>query len=171
MRNFSKLIPDLRGWRKRAWSWLGWAWGWLEHAGKRAWILVLCVSLGSLYVAIVNYRFQMNANVPHLLSSGSDIVWDANLLRFQWNNVGKAVAREGKVSLFALRDDGSDKQPLGDAPIIGGGTNIFPGYGASANLKVDITKILGQLLACVTFIDEQGTMHEEGRSSSCHPKI
>jgi hypothetical protein len=54
-----------------------------------------------------------------------------------------------------------DRKKLGSAPIIGAGTNILPGYGSQAMVKVDMREFLGVFLACTTYLDEAGANYEQ----------
>jgi len=97
------------------------------------------------------------------LSSGSTISLGTQVptLELHWGNVGKAVARYGRFTVFTLHDNDSGRQNVGTGDIIGAGTNVFPGMGTTAHLPTDPSTLLEKLLVCITFVDERGASHEQ----------
>jgi hypothetical protein len=69
----------------------------------------------------------------------------------------KAGARRGSAKLFALNPDGTRGQKLGEAPIVGAGTNVAPGYHGSAQFRFDGGSY-DRFLACVIYYDDSNEM-------------
>lgn len=78
-----------------------------------------------------------------------------------FNNVGKVTARRGSLTLFSLAQTDEVPEKLTSIPIVGAGTNIFPGAGSSATFDPHLTDGVAFVLACATYFDDAGTRYEQ----------
>jgi hypothetical protein len=85
-------------------------------------------------------------------------------------NVGKKIARRGEATLYALAELDGSLRKIGDAPIIGAGTNVFAGYGSSA--RFDSTSIDASVffLVCVSYFDDAGVRYSQAMMFERSPK-
>jgi hypothetical protein len=130
--------------------------GWAKVAG----VASIVGALAAVMAIGVSVWLDRQANRPHLVPTGPDIVWSGTpVLRLQWHNTGKAVGRDGHVTVFSIRENGK-KDAIASGPVVGASANILPGFGASAILKVDLSNLSEKLLLCLTFSDEEGQPFE-----------
>jgi hypothetical protein len=132
---------------------------WLENAGKRVGVPVLVISVVSLCIGIANYRLQIAANKPFLVSYG--LKSDSTSMELGFNNVGKTTARRGIATLFALANEGAFPQKLESVPIVGAGTNIFAGAGSNARFATPTITAPAFYLACIFYFDDASTKYEQ----------
>jgi len=107
-----------------------------------------------------------------------------------FNNVGKVTARRGSLTLFSLAhvhtkiglihdtvrqikpesssllticpaQTGEVPEKLTSVPIVGAGTNIFPGAESSATSDPHLTDGVAFVLACAAYFDDAGTRYEQ----------
>jgi hypothetical protein len=138
----------------------------LEHASKRTGfpgfvlaVISLVVALISLCYVIANYRLQKTSDRPFLASYGISEI--SPNVRIGWNNVGKKTARRGTATLYAMRKAHSPPEKLGASAIVGGGTNIFPGFGSQAYFELPKREVPPFYLLCVVYFDDTGTQFEQ----------
>jgi hypothetical protein len=151
-------------------AWKADLWDWLERAGRRAGvpslvigIAALCVSGVGLSYIVANYRLAVASNRPYLVSNGLKADFDTRSLDTQvgLTNVGKVTARRGMLTLFSLSQVDADPIKLVVVPIVGAGTNIFPGYGSNARFDPHLTDKAPFLLACTKYFDDTGASYEQ----------
>jgi hypothetical protein len=138
-------------------------WAWLEEASKRAWVLILLVGVVSLGFVVANYRLQLNANRPELITAGPRINLNTHpeSLVVYWGNIGRKPARRGIATLFTVSEDRKQKQKIATANITGAGSNVNPGSGGQAEFSVDMQKFLGTFLTCVEYFDDVGVAYRQ----------
>lgn len=155
--------------------WIARAWGWVEKAGRGAWLLVLIVSITSLYFTVRNFEMQLGAMRPELTSAGPSARLDSDpgTVFIQWINTGKKEARRGTAALFYSREDGTPADAIATVPITGAGTNVMPGYGGVAKFPVNATKITSGtvLLVCAYYYDEAGMYYAQAFVFRVHARI
>lgn len=152
-------------------SWKADLWNWLERAGRRAGLpslviglVALGLSAASLSYVIANYRLTIAGNRPFLASYGLIVDFDPRSLRAQvgFNNVGKVTARRGTVTLYSL--DKADAEPeklLISLPIVGAGTNVFPGFGSNSTFNAHLTDGAPFILVCANYFDDAGNIYKQ----------
>ena len=145
-------------------------WDWLERMGRRAGLpslvigfAALCVSSASLYVVIANYRLTLAGNRPELASNGLKIELATRPphIEVDLENIGKKMGRRGTATLFSLADADAAPLEIGTAPIIGAGTNVFPGYGSAARFDSMSIAASSFFLVCATYFDDSGSTYEQ----------
>ncbi|WP_298111485.1 hypothetical protein [Bradyrhizobium sp.] len=145
-------------------------WDWLELVGKRAGLpslLVGLIAIGlstcSLSYIIANYNLTVAANRPYLVSYGMKADFDKRSADTQigFNNVGKVTARRAVLTLFSLSELDAKPVKLVAVPIVGAGTNIFPGFGSTARFDPHLTDKAPFMLACAKYFDDAGTTYEQ----------
>lgn len=149
--------------RATLYVWLGRLWTWLEDFGKRAWILILIVSLISLGFVIANYRLTKSAQRPNLVSASPSVNLSTRpeTVIIDWGNFGTKAARRGTATLYTLNSDNTHREEIGTAPIIGAGTNVLPTFNGRAQFNFDMQKFLGHFLACARYFDDDGTAYDQ----------
>jgi hypothetical protein len=141
---------------------------WFTQQREKTPMLMLSVGLCTLAVAatglaftIAGYLLQRHANQPELASAGpsADFHNDPKSVSLEFTNIGKKPARRGVATLFGVDKDKdwAHKQQLGEAAIVGAGTNVVPGYHGSAKLTFS-GKIPDLFLACVTYYDDSNNL-------------
>jgi hypothetical protein len=141
-------------------SWRVRVWDWLEIAGKRAGLPAFIVSLASLCFVVANYRLTVAANRPELASNGFKM--GPTQIEVDLENIGKKVGRRGFAKLFSLTEADGSPVDIGTAPIIGAGTNIFPGYGSVARFNSSSIGTAPFFLVCATYFDDSGATYQQG---------
>ena len=71
------------------------------------------------------------------------------------------MGRRGTAKLFSLAEKSGAPVDIGTAPIIGAGTNIFPGYGSSARFDSPSITAAPFFLVCAIYFDDAGTTYEQ----------
>jgi hypothetical protein len=145
---------------KRLW---GNIWSWLDEAGKRAWVLVLVVSLLSLSFVIANYRLTKDAQRPNLVSASPvvNLRTHPETVIFDWGNFSSRAARRGAATLYTLDKENKHPEKIDTAPIVGAGTNVLPTSNGRAQFRFDMQKFLGRFLVCVMYFDDQDSVYEQ----------
>jgi hypothetical protein len=150
-------------WRSRASDWL-------EHAGKLVGIpslivglVALCLSAIGLSYIVANYRLAVAANRPFLVSNGLKADFDARSADTQvgFINVGKLTGRRRMLILFSLSEPDARPVKLVVVPIVGAGTNVFAGHGATARFDPHLSDNAPFILACAKYFDDTGTTYEQ----------
>jgi hypothetical protein len=79
-----------------------------------------------------------------------------------FTNIGKKPARHGSATLFEVGrgNNWSHKRKLGEAPIIGAGTNIVPGWNGHAQITF-LGEIPDLFLACVVYHDDANNILQQ----------
>jgi hypothetical protein len=144
-------------------DWKATLWDRLEVGGKRVGIPAFVVSLVALYLVVANYRMTVAANRPDLASNGFKIELTARPphVVVDIENVGKKIARRGTARLLSLTQADGAAAEIGSAPIIGAGTNVFPGYGSSARFDSASIEAAAFFLVCVAYFDDSGARYEQ----------
>jgi hypothetical protein len=130
-----------------------WLWNGVKEHWKKTSFYVLAAALASALFSFWNYRLQRNANEPKLISTNPTIALNAQpkIVVLNLENIGKQAARRGIARLFVLNPDGTRGQKLGEAPIVGAGTNVVT-HG-SAQFRFDDGSY-DRFLTCVTYYDD-----------------
>jgi hypothetical protein len=143
---------------------------WLERMGKRAGLpslvvalIALCVSAAGLSYIVANYRLTVAGNRPELASNGFHIELASRPphVVVDLENIGKKMGRRGTAKLFSMAEAAGAPVDIGTAPIIGAGTNIFPGYGSSARVDSPSIAAAPFFLVCAIYFDDAGTAYEQ----------
>jgi hypothetical protein len=137
-------------------------WDWLEVDGKRVGVPALIISLTALYFVVQNYRLTIAANRPELASNGFkiDLTPRPPHIEVDLENIGR-MGRRGLAKLFSLTEADGSPTEIGTAPIIGAGTNIFPGYGSAARFDSSSIGAAPFFLVCATYFDDSGATYRQ----------
>jgi hypothetical protein len=130
-------------------------------------------STPSRIFVIANYRLQLNANRPELITAGPRINLNTHpeSLVVYWDNVGRKPARRGSATLFTVSKDSKRQERIRTAEIMGAGSNVNPGYGGQAEFSVDMQRFLGMFLVCTIYFDEVGAMYEQAFLFQLGPEL
>ena len=132
---------------------------WLGDKGQRVGLLILLVSMISLYFSVRSYYLQQQANIPNLVS-----IWPKLYSNTQpesivlgWFNTGMKPTIGGRALLFTVNKDVTKWKKIGEAPIKGG----RPRNGATAKFSMDMHQSLELFLVCVNYADDNNTNYRE----------
>jgi hypothetical protein len=98
---------------------------------------------------------QKNAAEPKLATAGQKIEFSgqSSIVDFEVTNTGQRAARQGVAVLFWLTENRARGQKLGEAPLLGAGTNVLPHYNGRATIRFDgATPPL--FLVCAAYSDD-----------------
>ena len=132
---------------------------WLEDKGQRVGILILLVSLLSLYFNVRTYYMQQSVNVPNLVSLTPKLYLNNQTASvvLAWFNIGRRPVIDGKALLFAVSKDQTKQHKIGEATISGG----LPGNGATAKMSADMHQSLELFLVCATYVDDNNKSYRQ----------
>jgi hypothetical protein len=152
---------------------------WVKDQYTRTSLPVLVVGILTLTVAVANYCLQKNAyNRPELAASGGTIYLERDPItaELNWTNVGKKPARDGKVTLFQMSENGVRNQiGEGEVLIAGVGSVIAVDRAGGAKIRLHNTEEThgAAFLSCIIYYDENGEKYRQGfryRRGDVEPK-
>jgi hypothetical protein len=132
---------------------------WLGDKGQRVGLLILLVSIVSLYLSVRSYYLQQQTNMPKLVS-----IWPKLYSNTQpasvvlgWFNTGMKPTIGGRALLFTVNKDITKWKRIGEAPIKGG----LPGNGATAKFSMDMHESLELFLVCANYADDNNAIYRQ----------
>ena len=132
---------------------------WLGDKGQRVGLLILIISIISLYFSIQSYYIQERTKMPNLIS-----IWPRLYSNTQpasvalgWFNTGRKPAMGGRALLFTVDKNITKWKKIGEAPINGG----LVGNGAVARFSMDMHQSLELLLVCAIYADDDNTNYQQ----------
>ena len=122
-------------------------------------MLILLVSILSLYLNIHGYYLQERINIPNLVSAWPRLYSNTQpaSIALGWLNTGMKPAIGGKALLFTVNKDITKWKKIGESSIKGG----LPQNGAMAKLSIDMHQSLELFLVCVIYADDNNANYQQ----------
>jgi hypothetical protein len=132
------------------------------------------VGSAALYFVVKNYQMAVTSNRPELASNGFHIqlasrrpLVAVDLLNSARRQPVGATPPYMPWPNYEL--DGSLRK-IGDAPIVGAGTNVFAGYGSSARFDSTSIDASAFFLVCVSYFEDAGVRYSQAMMFERSPK-
>ena len=130
---------------------------WLGNRGQRIGILILLVSIISLYFG--GYYLQPKINGPNLISVSAKLYSNTQpaSVALGWVNIGRKPVTGGRVLLFTVNKNITKWKKIGEMPIHGG----LPGNGEMEIFNIDMHQSLELFLVCMIYVDDNGINYQQ----------
>jgi hypothetical protein len=132
---------------------------WLGDKGQRVGLLILLISILSLYLSIHSYYLQVRTNIPNLVSAWPRLYSNTQpaSIALGWFNTGMKPAIGGRALLFTVDKDITKWKKIGESSVKEG----LPQNGAMAKLSIDMHQSLELFLVCVVYADDNNANYQQ----------